>query len=74
MAEAARAIMPLDVAAHLLPFVLADPRGNAAIGEDLHVAIGKQYIDEHAVVLRSVPDPEMTEDLRCPPAGRHLSP
>jgi hypothetical protein len=53
----------LHVRADRLPVGGAAGTGDAAIGDDLDIAIGEQQIDEDAVVLLGVPDPEGGEDL-----------
>ncbi len=40
-----------------------DLRVDAAVGNDLDVAVGEQEIDQDAVVVRGVPDPQMREHV-----------
>ena len=44
----------------------ADLGVDAAVGDDLDVAVGQQQIDQHAVVVRGVPDPQLREDIQRP--------
>ena len=39
---------------------------NAAVGNDLDVAVGEQEIDQHAVIVRGVPDAELRENIQRP--------
>ena len=39
---------------------------DAAVGDDLDVAIGEQKVDQHAVIVRGVPDPELRENIQRP--------
>ena len=59
----------LHRAADRLPARSADLRIDAAIGDDLDVAVGEQQIDQHAVVVRGVPDPQMREHVERALAG-----
>src|SRR5947209_8010084 len=53
-----------------LPTSGTDLRIDAAIGNDLDIAIGEQQINQHAVVVGGVPDPQMREDIeRALPGG-----
>ena len=36
---------------------------DAAVGDDLDVAVGQQQIDQHAVVVGGVPDPQLRENV-----------
>src|SRR6185436_6984510 len=49
----------------------ADLRVNAAVGDDLDVAVGEQQIDKHAAVFGRVPDAERAEDFDRPRARRN---
>ena len=40
-------------------FVVQSP-----IGDDLDAALGQQQVDQHAVVVFGVPDPQFAEDVR----------
>ena len=51
-------------AADLLPAGRADFGVDAAVGDDLDVAVGQQQIDQHAVVVRGVPDPQLRENIQ----------
>src|SRR5258708_30508647 len=46
----------LHLTADILPALAADLRMNAAVGDDLDATVGKQQVNEHAVVVLSVPD------------------
>src|SRR5882672_6613265 len=46
----------LHLTADILPALAADFRMNAAVGDDLDVTVGKQQVNEHAVVVFGVPD------------------
>jgi hypothetical protein len=59
--------------AHGLPGVVADDAVDAAVGDDFHVAIGQQQIDEHAGVLVGVPDAQEAEYLERALARRQLA-
>ncbi len=48
-------------------------RVNAAVGDDLDVAVGEQQVDEHAAVLLGVPDPQQPEHLERALARRHAA-
>ena len=52
------------VAADPLPFARARAGVNAPIGDDLDVAVREQQVNEHAVVVLGVPDPELREHLQ----------
>src|SRR3954451_15450454 len=56
--------------ADLLPFRRADFRVDTAIGENLDIAVGQQEIDQHAVVVRSVPNSQMRKNIQGTIAGR----
>ena len=81
--EAPVAIVVLHLPAHGLPFRLAHVGGDAAVGDDLHVMVGHEHVDEDAVVVRGVPDAELAEHLQrtlarapgraTPPAHRRRS-
>src|SRR3569833_2132090 len=53
----------LLVAADRLPAAGSDTRMDTAIGDDLDVAIGEQNIDQHAVIVCGVPDPQLREQV-----------
>ena len=44
----------------------ADLGVDAAVGNDLDIAVGEQQIDQHAVVVGGVPDPQMRENIQRP--------
>ena len=48
--------------------------GDAAVGDDLDVVIGDQHVDQHAVVVRGIPDAELPEHLQRPGARREVTP
>ena len=58
------AILCFDFATHRLPLGVAHPRADAAVGDDLHRAVGPQHVDQHAVVVVRVPDAQMREHLQ----------
>src|SRR5215813_6367877 len=62
--------LPLHLAADRLP-ALAYPCMNAAIGDDLYIAIGEQQIDQDTVVVLGVPDAKLREHLDRPRARRY---
>src|SRR5256885_9563477 len=37
---------------------------DAAVGDDLHVALREQEVDQHAVVVLGIPDPKLGEDRK----------
>src|SRR6185295_2522805 len=74
LSEAADAIVRLDLAAHLLPRRLRNALGDAAVREDLDVAVGEEHVDEHAVVRRRIPYAEMAEHFERARARGHLAP
>src|ERR1035438_7567642 len=51
------------VAADLFPAARADMGFDAAVGDDFDLAVGEQQIDQHAVVVRGVPDPQMRKNV-----------
>jgi len=55
--------MSLHDPADPFPVSLGDTLGGTAVGDDLYVAIGQQYIDEHAVAKFGVPDVQVREGL-----------
>src|SRR2546427_361815 len=40
---------------------------DAAVGDDLHVALREQEVDQHAVVVLGIPDPKLGEDFQGAP-------
>ena len=42
----------------------ADPGVDAAVGDDLDVTVGQQQIDQDAVVVGGVPDPQLRKDIQ----------
>ena len=59
--------------ADLLPARGADLGVDAAVGDDLDVAVGEQEIDQHAVVVRGVPDAQMRENIERALARRLIA-
>src|SRR6516225_6942809 len=53
----------LHGAADMLPAARADTGVDAAIGDDLDLAIGEQQIDQDAIVVFGIPDAQMREDI-----------
>jgi len=43
---------------------------NVAIGWKFHITIGQQEVDQHAVVVRGIPDTQLREDIQRTPARR----
>src|SRR5690349_11428125 len=81
VAKATLAKVRFHRAADRLPLRLRDARRDAAIGDDLDAAVGKQHVDENPRVLLGIPDAVLREELaravaRCEPApqlaGREL--
>src|SRR6516165_11019329 len=60
----------IHVVANSGPTLGTDVRVDAAIGDDLDLAVGKQDIDQDAVVVRGVPDPQMRKDVESALARR----
>src|SRR5258708_8651672 len=52
------------IRADFLPAGSADLRIDAAIGDDLDVAVGQQQIDQHAVIVGGVPDPQSRKNIQ----------
>src|ERR1700676_680106 len=50
--------------ADFLPARTANFCIDAAIGDDLDLAVGQQQIDQHAVVVGGVPDPQMRKNIQ----------
>ncbi len=68
--EVRLAKLRFHAAADRLPAGLTDPRINAAVGDDLDLAIGEQQINQHAIIVLGVPDPQLREDVeRALPGG-----
>ena len=61
--EIPRSEIRFHLLADFLPAISANFGVDAAIGDDLDVAVGQQQIDQHAVVMRGVPDPQVREDI-----------
>src|SRR5581483_10253272 len=61
--EAAVAKRLLHAAADPLPLGGADASMDAAVGENLNVAVGEQQVDQHAVVALGVPDAPLREHV-----------
>src|SRR5437870_2309981 len=64
LAKESIAEVVLHLAAHRLPLSRRDARGDAAVGDDLDHPIRHQHVDQHAVVVLRVPDPEQSEQLQ----------
>src|SRR5712671_4845512 len=72
--DATRKISRSEIALHLgadfFPPRGADLGVDAAIGDDLDVAVGQQEVDQHAVIVGGVPDAELRENIqRALPRG-----
>ena len=61
--ELALAERRLHLAADFLPALAAHARMHAAVGDDLHVMIRQQQINQHAVVVFRIPHAQMREHL-----------
>ena len=48
-------------------------RVDTAIGHDLEIVVGQQQIDQDAVVVNGVPDPQLRKDIQCPLARRLIA-
>src|SRR5450759_3386656 len=72
--EVAASEVPLHLAADLVPLGLRNARCQAPIGQNLHIAVGKQYVDENAIVLGGVPDAQLAEQLQRPLPRREVVP
>jgi len=46
-----------------IPCILGYASIDSSIGDDFDVAVGKQHVDQHAVVVLGIPDAELTEEL-----------
>src|SRR5438874_4595834 len=65
-----RSEIALHLGADFFPARGADLGVDAAIGDDLDIAVGQQQVDQHAVVVSGVPDPQLREDIqRALPRG-----
>jgi len=53
----------LHCPADRFPFGLRDARGDAAVGDDLDVAVDELHVEQHAAVVGGVPDLEQPEEL-----------
>src|SRR5271165_6566369 len=67
--ELTAAKLRFHLAADFLPAGFALARINAAVGDDLDLAVGEQQIDEDAVIVLGVPDPQMREHVQRAIAG-----
>src|SRR5271165_3126703 len=67
--ELTAAKLRFHLAADFLPAGFALARINAAVGDDLDLAVGEQQIDQDAVVVLGVPDPQMREHVQRAIAG-----
>lgn len=52
---------PFHVLADLLPTSLANLPVYAAISHNLYIMVGKQQINQHAIIVLGIPDIEMAE-------------
>ena len=59
--------------ADFLPAGSADLGVDAAIGDDLDIAVGQQQIDQHAVIVGGVPDPQLRENIQRALARRLIA-
>ena len=75
--HAALEIPGLEIGLHrradFFPAGGADLRVDAAIGDDLDIAVGEQQIDQHAVVVGGVPDPQLRENIERALARRLIA-
>jgi hypothetical protein len=53
--------------ADVLPPCGAYQSTNVAIGWKFHITIGQQEVDQHAVVVRGIPDTQLREDIQRAP-------
>ena len=58
------ALKSASMAAQIFSHPATDPGIDAAVGDDLDVAIGQQQIDQDAVVVGGVPDPQLRKDIQ----------
>ena len=47
---------------------------NAAVGDDFHIAVGKQQINQHAVVVLGIPHPKLRKYFDGARSGAHPAP
>src|SRR5690606_3104074 len=66
--------LQLHLVADLFPIRLRYALGDTAIRQYLDVAIREQHINEHAVVLRGIPDTQQREKLHGALPRRELPP
>src|SRR5260370_21707851 len=64
--EFSRSKIRFHLAADFLPAIRADLGVDAAVGDDLDLAVGQQQIDQHAVIMLGVPDPQLRENIQRP--------
>src|SRR5262249_33090515 len=57
--ELARPEFALHLGADLFPTPPTNRRIDATIGDDVDIVVGEQQIDQHAVVMRSIPDAQL---------------
>src|ERR1700738_238817 len=62
--EITRPEIRLHRPADFLPTGGADLGVDAAIGDDLDLAVGQQQIDQHAIVVGGVPDAQVRENIQ----------
>ena len=72
--EAPGAEMAFHLPAHRLPLGLGNVLGDAAVSDDLHVAVGHEHVHQHAVVVQRVPHAELPEQLQRALARRQIAP
>src|SRR5438552_6119578 len=59
-----RSEIALHLGADFFPARGADLGVDAAIGDDLDIAVGQQQVDQHAVVVSGVPDAQLRENIQ----------
>src|ERR1700722_11116345 len=62
--KVSRLEISLHIRADLPPALAAYMSVDAAIGDDLDLAVGEQEIDQHAVVVGGGPDPQVPENIQ----------
>src|SRR5207253_9921175 len=62
--EISRLEVSLHLGANFFPARRTDFRIDPAIGDDLDVAISEQQIDQHAVVVGGIPDPQLRKNVQ----------
>src|SRR5688572_12125173 len=74
LGEASGAEMALHDPANPFPVGLCDALAGAAVGQDLDIVVGQQYIDEYAVAKFGIPDVQVREGLDGAFARREAGP